>query len=228
MLHTVSALALKDVTYRYPGADHDVLRGISAEFNPGQVHTIVGKSGSGKSTLLSLMAGLDVCGGGEIAFEGRSLSSSDRDRYRAKDIGVVFQGFNLVTNATAVENIVLSMNIAGSEIRDKSAHAFLLLEQLGISEADASRPVLKLSGGQQQRVGIARALSHDPAVIIADEPTGNLDQKTEAEILEIFTHLAHVENRCIIIVTHSTRVTQIADVILGITSGTMGIVGGLR
>lgn len=225
---TVSALTLKNVTYRYPGAEHDVLQGISAEFNHGQVHTIVGKSGSGKSTLLSIMAGLDVCGGGEIAFKGRSLASTDRDKYRAKDIGVVFQGFNLVTNATAVENIVLSMNIAGSDIRDKSAHAFALLAQLGISEEDALRPVLKLSGGQQQRVGIARALSHDPAIIIADEPTGNLDQKTEAEILEIFTHLAHVENRCIIIVTHSTKVTQIADVIFGITFGKMGVVGGLR
>ncbi|MCH8560755.1 ABC transporter ATP-binding protein [Nesterenkonia sp. DZ6] len=225
---TVSALTLKDVTYRYPGAGHDVLRGINAEFNNGQVHTIVGKSGSGKSTLLSLMAGLDVCGGGEITFEGGSLASTDRDRYRAKDIGVVFQGFNLVTNATAVENIVLSMNIAGSTIRDKSAHTYAVLEQLGISAEDAGRPVLKLSGGQQQRVGIARALSHDPAVIIADEPTGNLDQKTEEEILGIFIHLAHVENRCVIIVTHSTRVTQIADVILGIKSGKMDVVGGLR
>lgn len=225
---TTSALRLNDVTYRYPGTGHDVLRGISTEFRNGQVHTIVGKSGSGKSTLLSLIAGLDICASGDIAFEGQSLASTDRDKYRARDIGVVFQGFNLVTNATAVENIVLSMNISSSPVKDKAEHAYALLEQLGISREDADRPVLKLSGGQQQRVGIARALSHDPAVIIADEPTGNLDQKTEEEILGIFTHLAHVENRCVIIVTHSTRVTQIADVILGIKSGKMAVLGGAR
>lgn len=221
---TKSALSLANVTYRYPGTGQDVLRGISAEFRNGMVHTIVGKSGSGKSTLLSLIAGLDVCDNGEIAFEGKSLAKTDRDKYRARDIGVVFQGFNLVTNATAVENIVLSMNISSSPVKDKAEHAYALLEQLGIAREDADRPVLKLSGGQQQRVGIARALAHDPAVIIADEPTGNLDEKTEEEILGIFTHLANIENRCVIIVTHSARVTQIADVVLGIKSGKMAIV----
>ncbi|GAB2520544.1 ABC transporter ATP-binding protein [Nocardiopsis aegyptia] len=223
-----ATLALRDVTYRYPGTDRDVLRGISASFTSGAVHTIVGKSGSGKSTLLSLIAGLDTAGSGEVAFNGTSLAAADRDRYRARDIGVVFQGFNLVTNASAVQNIVLSMNISGSPVKDKAEHAYALLERLGISREDATRPVLKLSGGQQQRVGIARALSHDPAVIIADEPTGALDEKTEEAILGIFTHLAHVENRCVIIVTHSKRVTQIADVVLGIKSGKIGVVGGHR
>lgn len=225
---TTGALTLNDVTYRYPGTDHDVLRGISAEFRNGRVHSIVGKSGSGKSTLLSLIAGLDVCGGGDITFRGQSLATADRDKYRSKDIGVVFQGFNLVTNATAVENIVLSMHISSSPVKDKAAFARALLEQLGISREDADRPVLKLSGGQQQRVGIARALSHNPAVLIADEPTGNLDQKTEEDILGILSQLAHAENRCVIIVTHSTRVTEIADVVLGIKNGKMAVVGGAR
>lgn len=217
-------LALHDVTYRYPGTDRDVLRGVSASFTSGAVHTIVGKSGSGKSTLLSLIAGLDTAGSGEIAFNGASLATADRDRYRARDIGVVFQGFNLVTNATAVQNIVLSMNISASPVKDKTEHAYALLERLGISREDAARPVLKLSGGQQQRVGIARALSHDPAVIIADEPTGALDEKTEEEILGIFTHLAQAENRCVIIVTHSRSVTEIADVVLGINNGKLGVI----
>lgn len=219
-----ATLALRDVSYRYPGTERDVLRGVSASFTSGAVYTIVGKSGSGKSTLLSLIAGLDVAGGGEITFNGTSLAAADRDRYRARDIGVVFQGFNLVTNATAVQNIVLSMNISGSSVKDKTEHAYALLERLGISREDAGRPVLKLSGGQQQRVGIARALSHDPAVIIADEPTGALDEQTEAEILGIFTHLAQAENRCVIIVTHSKSVTQIADVVLGIKAGKMAVV----
>lgn len=221
-------LTVRDVTYRYPGTDRDVLRGISASFTSGAVHTIVGKSGSGKSTLLSLLAGLDVARSGEVLFNGTSLASADRDRFRARDIGVVFQGFNLVTNATAIQNIVLSMNISGSAVTDKTEHAYGLLERLGISREDAARPVLKLSGGQQQRVGIARALSHDPEIIIADEPTGALDEKTEEEILGILMHLAHVENRCVIVVTHSKRVTQIADVIFGIEGGKMGIIGDDR
>lgn len=221
-------LALRDVAYRYPGTERDVLRGVSASFSSGAVHTIVGKSGSGKSTLLSLIAGLDTARTGEINFNGTSLAKADRDRYRARDIGVVFQGFNLVTNATAVQNIVLSMNISGSPVKDKTEHAYALLERLGIDREDAVRPVLKLSGGQQQRVGIARALAHDPAVIIADEPTGALDENTEQEILGIFTHLAQTENRCVIIVTHSRSVTEIADVVFGIKNGNMSIVKGRR
>lgn len=219
-----AVLALHDVTYRYPGVDRDVLRGVSASFTSGAVHTIVGKSGSGKSTLLSLIAGLDTAGSGKVSFNGTSLAKADRDRYRARDIGVVFQGLNLVTNATAVQNIVLSMNISGSPVSEKTEHAYTLLERLGIGREDAARPVLKLSGGQQQRVGIARALSHDPAVIIADEPTGALDERTEEEILGIFTHLAQAENRCVIIVTHSRNVTEIADVVLGIKNGKIGVI----
>lgn len=219
-----SVLSLKNVSYKYEGMKKTVLKNVSAEFNTGKVYTIVGKSGSGKSTLLSLIAGLDVCPNGEILFGGKSLKAIDRDDYRAKSIGVVFQSFNLLTNATAIENIVLSMNISGSDKKSKKTYAYALLEQVGIDRETADRKVLKLSGGEQQRVGIARALSHNPDVIIADEPTGNLDADTENEILKILTSLAHNDGKCVVIVTHSKKVTSIADEALGMKDGNLSFV----
>lgn len=215
----MTALVLDHVTYRYASGTRDVLRDVNARFSRGLVHTIVGKSGCGKSTLLAIIAGLDVCRNGTVLFEDKDLKSIDRDEYRAKGIGVIFQGYNLVTNATAVENIVLSMNIAGSKVPSKREHAYALLERVGIDRETADRVTLKLSGGEQQRVGIARALSHDPSVIIADEPTGNLDADTEDEILDILRRLAHEEDRCVIMVTHSRRVTAVADVVYGMQNG---------
>ena len=217
----MSVLTLSNVTYKYDKAKKNVLKGVSAVFEAGKVYTIVGKSGSGKSTLLSLIAGLDVCAGGKILHGETDLKELDRDEYRAKGIGVVFQSFNLITNSTAVENIVLSMHISGSRESDKKAFAYALLEKVGIDRETAGRKILKLSGGEQQRVGIARALAHDPGIIIADEPTGNLDRDTEDEILKILTGLAHDEGKCVIIVTHSKKVTSIADAVYGIKNGQM-------
>ncbi len=215
----MSVLTLKEVTYKYEGTKKNVLKGINAEFEAGKVYTIVGKSGSGKSTLLSLIAGLDVSTTGEILHGQSDLKNIDRDVYRSKDIGVVFQGYNLITNADAVENIVLSMNISGNPEKDKRFFAYALLEKVGIDRETADRKVLKLSGGEQQRVGIARALANNPDIIIADEPTGNLDEKTEIEVLNILISLAHDAGKCVIIVTHSKEVTAIADKILGIKDG---------
>lgn len=217
----MGVLELKDVSYQYEGTKKAVLKSVNVAFERGKVYTIVGKSGAGKSTLLSLIAGLDVCPKGEILYGGTSLKSLDRDDYRAKCIGVIFQSFNLLTNATAVENITLSMNISGSKEKNKKAIAYTLLEKVGIDKETAERKILKLSGGEQQRVGIARALSHNPDVIIADEPTGNLDRDTEADVLKILTSLAHDEGKCVIIVTHSRKVTSIADEIWGINEGKM-------
>ena len=219
----MSVLTLSNVTYKYEGTKKDVLKGVSANFESGKVYTIVGKSGSGKSTLLSLIAGLDVCANGEIKHQHTSLKEIDRDEYRAKGIGVVFQAFNLMTNASALENIVLSMNISGSHEKDKREFVYDLLEKVGIDRETADRKVLKLSGGEQQRVGIARALSHNPDIIIADEPTGNLDRETEADILKILTSLAHDDGKCIIIVTHSKKVTSIADDVLGMSDGRLSV-----
>jgi putative ABC transport system ATP-binding protein len=215
----MGVLVLDNVSYTYEGARKPVLRGINMAFEKGKVYTIVGKSGAGKSTLLALIAGLDVCRDGNILFDGASLKAIDRDGYRAKSVGVIFQSLNLLTNATAIENIVLSMHISQSPEKDKRAFAYALLEKVGIDRETADRKILKLSGGEQQRVGIARALSHNPDVIIADEPTGNLDRDTEADVLRILTSLAHNEGRCVIIVTHSRRVTAVADEIWGISEG---------
>ncbi|MCL1824310.1 MAG: ABC transporter ATP-binding protein [Oscillospiraceae bacterium] len=220
----MSVLILKNVGYKYEGTKKAVLKNVSVEFESGKVYTVIGKSGSGKSTMLSLIAGLDVCGNGEILFSGKNLKSMNRDDYRAQNIGVVFQSFNLLINATAVENIVLSMCISNSPEKNKKAYAYELLEKIGIDKETADRKVLKLSGGEQQRVGIARALSHNPDVLIADEPTGNLDNETEAEILKILTSLAHDEGKCVIIVTHSKKVTSIADEVWGMKNGELMII----
>ena len=221
----MNILTLNDVTYKYEGTKKSVLKGVSAGFEAGKVYTVVGKSGSGKSTLLSLIAGLDVCEGGEILWGDTDLKKLDRDVYRAKGIGVIFQAYNLITNSPAVENIVLSMNISGTKETGKKAFAYALLQKVGIDCETANRKVLKLSGGEQQRVGIARALSHNPDILIADEPTGNLDTSTENEILKLFTALAHEDGKCVIIVTHSNKVTSIADIVYGIKDGKMSEVG---
>jgi len=215
----MSVLTLKNVTYKYDGTNKNVLKSVSASFEAGKVYAIVGKSGSGKSTLLSLIAGLDVCMDGKILYGENDLKKIDRDEYRAKGIGVVFQAFNLITNSTAIDNIVLSMQISGSSERNKKSFAYELLQKVGIDKETADRKVLKLSGGEQQRVGIARALAHDPNIIIADEPTGNLDTDTENDVLKILTSLAHNDGKCVIIVTHSKKVSSIADEVLGMKDG---------
>lgn len=217
----MNILEINDVTYHYEGTNRDVLKRVNATFEEGIVYAIVGKSGSGKSTLLSLIAGLDVATVGEIAYGGVSLEKLDRDAYRAKDIGVIFQGFNLLTNATALENIVLSMEISGKREKNHEKEALKLLAQMGIDESTAKRKVLKLSGGQQQRIAIARALAHHPNIILADEPTGNLDGATESDVMAILTKLAHEENKCVIIITHSDKVAKCADVIYTMKGGVL-------
>lgn len=223
-----NVLSLKDVSYKYEGTKKLVLKSVNADFESGLVYTIVGKSGAGKSTLLSLISGLDVTTDGEILCridgQEQDIKKIDRDRYRAQRVGVVFQGYNLLTNATAVQNIVLSLHISESPETDKKAYAYALLEKVGIDRETADRKILKLSGGEQQRVGIARALSHNPDILIADEPTGNLDKDTENDILRIFTELAHDEGKCVIIVTHARKVTSIADVVYGIQDGRLSVV----
>jgi len=218
----MKCLELRDVNYRYEGSSETVLKKISAEFESGKVYTIIGQSGAGKSTLLSLISGLDTCKDGEIFYNGSNLRSIDRDEYRAKSVGVIFQSYNLLLNSTAVYNITLSMSISESAVKERSAKknfAYTLLDKVGIDRETADRKILKLSGGEQQRVGIARALSHDPDVIIADEPTGNLDAETENAVLVILARLAHEDNKCVIIVTHSENVTAIADEVIGIRAG---------
>ena len=212
-------LTLNNVSYQYDDGKKNVLQKLNAEFQKGKLYAIMGKSGAGKSTLLSLISGLDLCTDGTIEFDGRDMRELDRDQYRARSIGVIFQGYNLLTNAMALENVILSMNISGVKSTHKKDDALALLSKVGIDEETARRPVLKLSGGEQQRVGIARALSHQPEIVIADEPTGNLDGETEENIMNIFRTLAHEENKCVIVVTHSKSVLQYADEIWGLNQG---------
>jgi len=219
----VSTLAINNASYRYDKTSKDVLKNISMEFEQGILYCIVGKSGAGKSTLLSLVSGLDLCTEGAIYCGGQDLSDMNRDEYRAKNVGVIFQGYNLLTNCSAVENLVLSMNISGNKSAGKKVSAYRLLSGVGIDRETADRKVLQLSGGEQQRVGIARALSHDPDIIIADEPTGNLDGATAKGIMDVFLRLARERGKCVIIVTHSREVASHADVIMRLANGNLTV-----
>ena len=144
-------------------------------------------------------------------YDDKDLAKMDLDRYRNSEIGIVFQSYNLLPQFTALENIILSMDISNIKNIDKEKRAIELMEQVGLDKSLAGRRVLKLSGGEQQRIAIARSLSYNPKIIIADEPTGNLDKETECEILKIFNNLAHKEHKCVIIVTHSPNVCEMVD-----------------
>lgn len=207
----MSILELNHISYSYERKGPVVLQDISYSFEKGKLYAITGRSGAGKSTLLSLISGLALPTEGKILLKGQDIASLNRYEYRSHDIGVIFQSFNLLPKLTALENVLLSMDISGCKYEDKKAHAMELLKKVGIGEAEANRRILKLSGGQQQRVAIARALSYGPGILVADEPTGNLDPETQEEIMKIFLNLAHKEDCCVIIVTHSREVAKAAD-----------------
>ena len=204
----MSILSLQNISFAYDKTP--VLKDISYEFEKGKMYCIIGKSGAGKTTLLSLLSGLATPTSGEIIYDGKSIAKIDKYTFRSKYIGVVFQSFNLITKYTALENVVLSMDVAGYKAKNKKNRAMELLESVGLDEDEANRRVLKLSGGQQQRVAIARALSYDPDIILADEPTGNLDRETQKEIMDIFRSLAE-QGKCVILVSHSPEVADMCD-----------------
>ena len=204
----MSVLSLQNISFSY--GKTPVLKGVSYEFEKGKIYCIIGKSGAGKTTLLSLLSGLASPNSGDILYDGKSIAKIDKYTFRSKFIGVVFQSFNLITKYTALENVVLSMDVAGYKTKNKKGRALELLHSVGLDEDEANRRVLKLSGGQQQRVAIARALSYDPDIILADEPTGNLDMDTQREIMEIFRDLAD-QGKCVILVSHSPEVAAMCD-----------------
>ena len=206
-------LEIKDLSYRYPDAKKDeyVLKDLNMSFDKGKIYAIQGKSGSGKTTLLSLISGLEKKYSGEILYQDKLLKKMDLDKYRNTDIGIVFQSYNLLPQFTAEENIILSMDINNLKNVNKKDKVLELMKSVGLDEKLAKRRVLKLSGGEQQRIAIARSLSYNPNIILADEPTGNLDKDTEDEIMKIFIDLAHKENKCVIIVTHSKNVSDKVD-----------------
>ena len=204
----MAILSLQNISFSY--GKTPVLRDISYEFEKGKIYCIVGKSGAGKTTLLSLLSGLASPSSGEIIYDGKNVAKIDKYTFRSKYIGVVFQSFNLLTKYTALENVILSMDVAGYKCKNKKERALELLESVGLDEDEANRRILKLSGGQQQRVAIARALSYDPDIILADEPTGNLDTETQKEIMHIFRDLAQ-QGKCVILVSHSPEVATMCD-----------------
>ena len=204
----MALLSLQNISFSYDKTP--VLRDISYDFEKGKMYCIIGKSGAGKTTLLSLLSGLAKPTAGDIIYDGKSIAKSDKYTFRSRYIGVVFQSYNLITKYTALENVLLSMDVSGAKIKHKKEKALELLDSVGLDEDEACRRVLKLSGGQQQRVAIARALSYDPDIILADEPTGNLDRDTQKEIMEIFRELAN-QGKCVILVSHSPDVADMCD-----------------
>lgn len=208
-------LELTNVSYRYNDASKDdyVFKNLSYTFEAGNVYAIKGKSGSGKTTLLSLISGLEKCSEGKIIFDSKDLKQMNLDEYRSTHIGIVFQSYNLLPYLTALENITLAMDISKEKITNKKDKALQLMQKVGLDESYANRKILKLSGGEQQRIAIARSLSYDAKMIVADEPTGNLDKDTENDIMSILKDLAKKDNKCIIIVTHSENVCKQVDTV---------------
>ena len=214
----MSSFILKDLCYSYENNENEVISNMNYEFIDKTVYSIVGKSGAGKTTLLSLLSGLAKPTKGSIMFDGKDISKLDSYKYRSNLVGVIFQSFNLLPHLTAVENVILSMDISGKNIQNKKEKALELLKNVGLDEAISNRRILKLSGGEQQRVAIARTLSYDPAVILADEPTGNLDGETQSSIIEILKKLAREDGKCVILVTHSPEVAKMSDVVYELSS----------
>ncbi|MCY9532312.1 ABC transporter ATP-binding protein [Paenibacillus alvei] len=206
-------LQFQNLNYHYKSNNkkYTILDNVNFSFQAGHFYTILGPSGSGKTTTLSLASGLDIPRSGSVLFKGTDIRKIGLDSYRNKHVSIIFQSYNLITYMTALQNVVTAMEITGVDVEDKKERALELLKKVGLTEIEAKRKVLQLSGGQQQRVAIARALSCNVDLLIADEPTGNLDQATAFDIIELFKELAHKENKCIIVVTHSPDVARQSD-----------------
>lgn len=209
-------LKVMNVSKTFQSADTKVkaVSDVSFEIGDGVFATIVGKSGSGKSTLLALLGALDKASSGTIFVGGENITKmSDRKLidYRRNKIGFVFQGYNLVPNLSALENVMLPMEFAGKNLPTQRSRAEKLLQEVGIGEDKWNRLPAKLSGGEQQRVAIARALANKPSLILADEPTGNLDTKTGDNVIKLLKTLAKVEKTTIIAVTHDSTMSAKSD-----------------
>lgn len=212
----MNKLVISDLEYTYKDQAESVkvLKGVSAEFSEGKLYAIQGESGSGKTTLLSLLSALDEIQDGDIKYNDKSIREIGLSDFRLKYVNIVFQSFNLIKYMTAAENVQVAIDFAG-----RHDDPLKYLKKVGLDEAASSRLVNKLSGGQQQRVAIARALASDVPIIVADEPTGNLDEDTEGNIIKIFKDLAHKDKKIVILVTHSRKVAEQADKVLKLSRG---------
>lgn len=206
----MAILEVKEILYAYKNGK-PVLSNINAEFEGGKMYAILGASGSGKTTLLSLLGGLDVPQKGEILFERENILQRGLEYHRRNHVSLIFQSYNLIDYMTPIENAELTAK----------QNVLPIFERLGLTDEEVKRNVMKLSGGQQQRVAIARALACDTPVILADEPTGNLDEDTAGGIIDILKESAHELNKCVIVVTHSNELAIQADTILKLRHGNL-------
>ena len=219
----MSELTLQQVSYRYPGGSRYALDGISGTFSAGKLYAVIGPSGSGKSTLLSLMAGLDRPTEGSLQLNGSDYRSLNLDRCRRQEIAMIFQAFQLFPLLTVLENVCFPMEANGVKQKEAKAKAKELLTSVGISEEQYQRYPANLSGGEQPRVAIARALSSGAGIILADEPTGNLDTANGNQVMEILLRLAHEEGRCVIVVTHDMDIAAQADEVWRMKDGALAL-----
>ena len=216
----MAILELKHLSYDYitkAGKVH-ALKNATASFETGKVYAIVGRSGSGKSTLMSLMAGLDIPKDGDILYHGESLRDIDRDKFRREHIGMIFQSYYLLPQLTAVENVEHSLELAKYK-GDKRKRAEEMLALVGIKKEQFKKRSIQFSGGEQQRIAVARAIAANPEIILADEPTGNLDNENSMNVVSILVDLAHKYNKCVIIITHAAEVAEKADVVFKMDDG---------
>lgn len=205
-------LKTQNIGYWYTNNPDDYLfKDVNLAFDKGKVYAILGQSGSGKTTFLSLLAGLDVPKSGQIFLEDQDINLSSLTAYRKNAVSTIFQAYNLLTYMTARQNVSTALEITGKTADQTEIEN--LFDLVGIDKRLIDKPVLQLSGGQQQRVAIVRALATEHNIIIADEPTGNLDEETTQDIVRIFKDIAHKQNKTVIIVTHETAVAEQADII---------------
>ncbi|KRM94382.1 peptide ABC transporter ATPase [Lentilactobacillus senioris DSM 24302 = JCM 17472] len=204
-------LETKDLTYWYNSSNQPLFKDVNLSFEAGKLYAIVGRSGSGKTTFLSLLAGLDKPKVGDIWYQGQPLKKIGLTNYRRHDVSVVFQAYNLFTYMSPLNNLMTAMAITNSQHQDDKQYATEILTRVGIAAEDVNRNVTHLSGGQQQRVAIARTMVCDAPLVVADEPTGNLDEQNTQSIIEQFQQLAHSEGKCVILVTHESDVAAQCD-----------------
>lgn len=212
-------LKLANVTYRYKSSEIAAVSNLNCEFTAGRLYAVVGPSGSGKSTLLSLLSGLDTPTEGEILFNGANIKNMDLDRYRREDIAIIFQMFHLFPLLTVLENVCYPLELCGVKPSSAIPRAKALLEAVGIKAEEMKRYPSNLSGGQQQRVAIARSLAVGAKVLLADEPTGNLDAANTKNIMDILLRLTRQEEYCVIVVTHDLEVAEMADSVMKMRDG---------
>lgn len=206
-------LKVENLTYYYTNPDDYLFKDVTETFEKGTMYAILGQSGSGKTTFLSLLAGLDTAKSGTMTYDDRIIKSSNLTNYRKKTVSTVFQAYNLLTYMSAYDNVKTAIKISSVKFPDEKAAIEEALAKVGLTQDLIYKSVSKLSGGQQQRVAIARALVLNHDIIIADEPTGNLDENTTTQIVELFQKIAHDDNKIVIIVTHETDVAKASDLV---------------